>query len=52
MTLEFFIVMALLFAIPMIDGASNSDLEFDFTGYSNVAKLLVSLKLLTLFFND
>ncbi len=26
----------------MIDGASNSDLEFDFTGYNNVAKLLVS----------
>jgi len=42
MTFSFLFFMALLLVIPMIDGANNSDLEFDFTGYNNVAKLLVS----------
>jgi len=45
-------IITLLFAFPeIIDGARNSDLAFAFTGYNNVAKLLVSPTLLSLFYN-
>ena len=36
-----FFIFNLLIAIPTIHAASNSDLKFDFTGYSKVANLQV-----------